>query len=78
MSAAHEVERDLARCDRNVVATEIVTVLPLELSVFDLLNETAMSSPLLSFFKDDQGTQPSAGSIRWCERCDRGKHANIM
>ena len=64
MSAAHEVKRDLARCDRNVVATEMCTVLPLELSVFDLLNETAMSSPLLSFFKDDQGTQPSAGSIR--------------
>lgn len=78
MSAAHEVKRDLARCDRNVVATEMCTVLPLELSVFDLLNETAMSSPLLSFFKDDQGTQPSAGSIRRCERCDRGKHANIM
>jgi len=59
VSAAHEVKRDLARCDRNVVATEMCTVLPLELSVFDLLNETAMSSPLLSFFKDDQGTQPS-------------------
>ena len=35
MSAAHEVKRDLARCDRNVVATEMCTVLPLELSVFD-------------------------------------------
>jgi hypothetical protein len=32
----------------------MLAVLPSERSVFGLLNETAMSSPLAFFFKDDQ------------------------
>ena len=44
--ARYEVKHDLA-----TLATEMCTVLPLERSVFGVLNETAMSFPLLSFLR---------------------------